>query len=385
MALPVNVGYGTVTGRFLLAKADGNDSGTEPEGVPAKGYVIFTASPNKLLDTEALDGSTPAPVTILPMPVISELDTSGYICGYGTNRGVKLIATNDPHINPYSEQEDEQWTWRVDFRLTDDTDAPYPVSSFSFSLPEDEVVDLTDVTPIPSADGTYVTQGPQGDTGPAGPANTLTVSGTTTGNAGTNASVTISGTAPTQSLAFTIPRGDKGNTGDTGPEGPQGDPGADAVWNFIGTYDNGADYEIGDLVTYLGSTYYRLLGPNPGYPPTDPTYWKLIAAKGDQGDEGPEGPEGPTGPAGASIVVKGQVATVGDLPATGNTVNDAWIVTADTHLYIWNGTTWIDAGDVQGPPGEGVPTGGAANTFLKKVSSTDYDTAWSNTIDGGTA
>jgi len=53
-----------------------------------------------------------------------------------------------------------------------------------------------------------------GVSGPAGPANSLSVSGTTTGAAGTSASVVVSGTAPSQSLAFTIPRG---NTGDAGP------------------------------------------------------------------------------------------------------------------------------------------------------------------------
>jgi hypothetical protein len=53
-----------------------------------------------------------------------------------------------------------------------------------------------------------------GVSGPAGPANSLSVSGTTTGAAGSSASVVVSGTAPSQSLAFTIPRG---NTGDTGP------------------------------------------------------------------------------------------------------------------------------------------------------------------------
>lgn len=72
---------------------------------------------------------------------------------------------------------------------------------------------------------------PRGDTGAngidgvdgaTGPANILSVSGTTTGLAGTSANVTISGTSPTQSLAFTIPRGDKGDTGATGAAGPTG-------------------------------------------------------------------------------------------------------------------------------------------------------------------
>lgn len=417
MALPTNVGYGKVVGRFLLGYADGVDNDLFPDGVPAKGSVFFTPSPAYLKDATA----SPAPATILPAVVEARLNDEGYVCGPQTSDfsdpGVRLVATDDDQLNP------KNWTWKADFRLTDATGTPVPLNSFSFDLPEYKspdniVVDLTDKLPVTPSNGTPTI------VGPAGPANTLSVSGTTTGSAGSSASVTISGTAPSQSLAFTIPRGDKGEKGDTGnaatvaagttttgnpgtnasvtnsgttsaavfnftiPRGEKGDDGADgadAVWNFTGAYDNGADYEIGDLVTYLGSTYYRLLPPNPGYAPTDTTYWKLIAAKGDQGDEGPEGPEGPQGPQGASIVVKGQVATVGNLPSTGNAVNDAYIVTADGHLYVWNGTIWIDAGNVQGPAGEGVPTGGAANTILKKVSSADYDTAWSNTIDGGTA
>jgi hypothetical protein len=67
-------------------------------------------------------------------------------------------------------------------------------------------------------------------------------------------------------------------SGAPGPQGPAGADGQDALWNFVGEYDNGADYNIGDLVTYFGSTYYRLLGPNTGYAPTDTDYWQVIAA-----------------------------------------------------------------------------------------------------------
>jgi hypothetical protein len=76
-----------------------------------------------------------------------------------------------------------------------------------------------------------------------------------------------------------------GGSGDgaPGPQGPAGVDGEDALWNFVGEYDNGADYNVGDLVTYLGSTYYRLLGPNAGYAPTDTDYWQVIAAGAEGG------------------------------------------------------------------------------------------------------
>ena len=46
---------------------------------------------------------------------------------------------------------------------------------------------------------------------------------------------------------------------------------------------------------------------------------------------------GPAGPQGTSIVFKGSVATVEDLPTEGNEVNDAYLVEADGKLYIWDG------------------------------------------------
>jgi hypothetical protein len=68
----------------------------------------------------------------------------------------------------------------------------------------------------------FFVTGDKGDTGQTGPATELSVSGTTTGAAGTNASVTISGTAPNQSLAFTIPQGIQGIQGIQGPTGSSG-------------------------------------------------------------------------------------------------------------------------------------------------------------------
>lgn len=72
------------------------------------------------------------------------------------------------------------------------------------------------------------------------------------------------------------------------------------------------------------------------------------------------GAVGPTGPAGASITLRGEVATAADLPGSGNTANDAYVVTADGNLWVWNGTAWFDAGQIvgpQGPQGEAGPTG----------------------------
>jgi hypothetical protein len=62
----------------------------------------------------------------------------------------------------------------------------------------------------------------QGATGSTGPANVLSVGTVTTGAAGSSVDVTITGTSPTQTVNFTIPKGDKGDKGDTGDQGPAG-------------------------------------------------------------------------------------------------------------------------------------------------------------------
>lgn len=108
-------------------------------------------------------------------------------------------------------------------------------------------------------------QGIQGVKGDTGPANTLTI-GTVT--SGAEASATITGTAPNQTLNLVLEKGDKGDTGDkgatgeTGPQGkqgvqgPQGNPGADAPtisgitirqsdYHMIVTLSDGTSYDAG--------------------------------------------------------------------------------------------------------------------------------------------
>ena len=77
----------------------------------------------------------------------------------------------------------------------------------------------------PGAKGDPGPQGEPGQDGAPGAAATITVGTTTTGEAGTEASVTNSGTTSAAVLNFTIPKGakgDKGDKGDTGNTGPAG-------------------------------------------------------------------------------------------------------------------------------------------------------------------
>lgn len=119
------------------------------------------------------------------------------------------------------------------------------------------------------------------------------------------------------------PAGPKGDTGDTGPagadgpQGPQGPAGA------------------------TGAT-----GPQgPAGPKGD---------KGDPGDTGPTGATGPAGPAGAGLSILGTLSNSSELPGTGS-AGDAYLISGD--LWVWGGSSWTNAGNIQGPQGIQGPTG----------------------------
>lgn len=93
-----------------------------------------------------------------------------------------------------------------------------------------------------------------------------------------------------------------------------------------GEYNAGTTYSTGDSVSYNGSSYVALQETT-GNPPTNTTYWQLIAAKGDTGATGAAGADG------------------------------------------------VD--------GQGVPVGGTTGQVLAKKTNTDYDTEWIDETGGG--
>ncbi len=123
MALPTNVGTGTVTGKFV----DGN-------GDPLAGTVTFTPSVKRLLNPTAVP-----PVTILPKPRTGILNA-------GVLSPLTLIATDDADLSPVN------WTYEVTFSQFPDN-VP---DGFSISVPQGSSVDLTVVTPTSPSGGTPV-------------------------------------------------------------------------------------------------------------------------------------------------------------------------------------------------------------------------------------
>lgn len=61
-----------------------------------------------------------------------------------------------------------------------------------------------------------------------------------------------------------------------------------------------------------------------------------IEARIDRGTAGPQGPTGPTGAQGQGINMKGTVATVEDLPTTGNVNGDGYVVLSNGNVYVWS-------------------------------------------------
>jgi hypothetical protein len=153
--IPSNLSYATVNGRFIVGYQDSADGGSEPDAIPAAGTIIFSPSTSLIKNVSASGG----PVSIVPATVQATLDEEGYLCGYGSTRGIILVATDDTDGNPYD------WTWRAEFRLTESDGTPIAVEGFSFELPGGSNIDLTVLAPVQLANGTFYNVGPQGPQG----------------------------------------------------------------------------------------------------------------------------------------------------------------------------------------------------------------------------
>jgi hypothetical protein len=119
----------------------------------------------------------------------------------------------------------------------------------------------------------------------------------------------------------------------------------------------------GPLSTFEQYIYDQII--TPGNPLHDSI--QSAAPPGPVGPQGAVGPEGPIGPVGPGIVIKGTVATYAALPPGLGTSNagDAYIVTADNKIYIWDGSAYPANGNgmaaVVGPAGPVGPQGTQGN------------------------
>lgn len=139
--------------------------------------------------------------------------------------------------------------------------------------------------------------GATGATGPQGLAATIAAGAVTTLTAGSNATVSNTGTANAAVFSFGIPRGATGATGAAGVAGTRGSktytgqsvPQNAGLTNLIEA-DNYINLSNGDYYTYSSSTSTWVLQGN------------VRGPQGIQGAAGPQGPVGPTGPIGDVVV-----------------------------------------------------------------------------------
>ena len=180
MPMPANVTTVVVRGTFLT-----------PEGNPSTGTVTFTPS-SWLLNSGAN-------VSIPNSAVSKTLGTAGDFT-------VTLPITDDTDLSPAN------WVYSVS-EVVDGVSQSYNVL-IPGTVAAGGTVFLADLAPAAPAGPEYYSL-----------ASSLAIGTVTTLAAGSAATATITGLAPSQVLNLGIPTGPTGNTGATGAQGPQGSVG----------------------------------------------------------------------------------------------------------------------------------------------------------------
>lgn len=142
---PIDLGYGTLTGRVLYMTADGPDEDRDPDLTAAAGKVTVTPSVKQVRYT-----GTDGPILLASRTHDGILDSEGYICtvnadGSAGARGIVLPATDSPNLSPVD------FTYAVDVRIGSEAFA-----KFSITVADGETVDVAAVTPVATSGGTAI-------------------------------------------------------------------------------------------------------------------------------------------------------------------------------------------------------------------------------------
>jgi hypothetical protein len=130
--LPSNTSTGRVTARFATAEVLVGDNDGVPNVFPITDATItFTSTASVLLNATA----TPAPIVIMPKPIVCTLDSQGYLVDSAGHRWCDLIATDDTDLTPSTRR------WKVTF-------SGIAISDFDMTVPGGTTFDLT--TKIPT-------------------------------------------------------------------------------------------------------------------------------------------------------------------------------------------------------------------------------------------
>ena len=184
------------------------------------------------------------------------------------------------------------------------------------------------------------------------------VNSTTTGEPGTDASVTNIGTDENVQLDFVIPRGakgDKGDKGDKGNPGDKGDPGANGEdgSNGVSPVLSVSEITNGHKVTIVdtdGPKSFDVLNGSKGDP----------GDKGDPGNKGDKGDPGTDGADGKAATIEVGTVTTGDPGTNASVVN-----VGTENAAVLNFTI------PRGNPGEsgGGSSGGSGGLFAFEIRS----------------
>ena len=225
-------------------------------------------------------------------------------------------------------------------------------------------------------------------------ATTVSVGTTTTGAAGTSASVNNSGSSTAAILDFTIPQGAKGDTGATGAKGDKGDTGATGATGATGSAGAAATVAVGTTTT--GSAGTSASVSNSGTSSAATLNFTIprgdTGAKGDKGDTGSTGATGATGSA-ATVAVG--TTTTGSAGTSASVTNSGTSSAATFDFTIPRGDT--GATGSTGPAGadgrtilsgSGAPSAGTGNNgdfYIDTASSTLYGPKTSGAWGSGTS
>jgi len=190
---------------------------------------------------------------------------------------------------------------------------------------------------------------------------------------------------PQGATGNTGPTGAQGPQGVAGAQGPQGQPGADGrSFTVLGRYDTIQQLEAEHPTGSSGDAWaVGTAQSNVIYIwDTEDLHWVSVGAlQGPQGPQGPQGIQGPTGPQGE----QGPTGATGPQGPQGETgIQGPQGVQGETGAQGPQGIQGPQG--PQGPQGAtgsagpGVASGGYTGQFLRKNSSTDYDTQWFTVI-----
>lgn len=212
----------------------------------------------------------------------------------------------------------------------------------------------------------FLMNGPQGLTGPAA---TIQVGSTTTGEPGSNASVTNVGTSSNAVFNFAIPAGADGQDGQDGTNGRN-------VFIKYADAEPTSDEDMKDVPSAWIGVYNGTATSAPAHY----TSYQWYNFKGAKGDDGADGTDGQDGQDGAAATVTVGSTTTGAAGSSASVTNSGTTSAAVLDFVIPKGDKG-DTGDTgetgpAGADGVGVPTGGTTGQVLKKASGTDYDTEW---------